>query len=142
MTNPYLWDRLAGREDHLRAADADRERVAERLRTSHAEGRLDLTEFQERLERCYAARTFGELAPLVGDLPRQDASTTRPRVPWRLRLSPVVLVLLAIVAIAAAGAHHHSAWVWIPLWFLIVRMFVWRHRRWTVGPRRRPGGWL
>ena len=72
MTNQYFLDRLAGRNLNLRAADADRERTADRLRTGHAEGRLDLAEFQERIERCYEAKTFGELEALVTDLPRQD----------------------------------------------------------------------
>lgn len=34
----------------LRASDADRERVAEVLRDALAEGRLDMTEFEERLD--------------------------------------------------------------------------------------------
>lgn len=45
MTKQYLWDRGAGRDADLRAADADREHIAERLRASHGEGRLDLDEF-------------------------------------------------------------------------------------------------
>ncbi|MFF2845530.1 DUF1707 domain-containing protein [Streptomyces sp. NPDC058001] len=53
----------------LRAADADRERVAEHLRDALAEGRLDMTEFEERLEATYAARTYGELEPILSDLP-------------------------------------------------------------------------
>ncbi|MFJ6565910.1 DUF1707 domain-containing protein [Streptomyces sp. NPDC091292] len=53
----------------LRAADADRERVAEHLRDALAEGRLDMTEFEERLEATYAARTYGELDPILRDLP-------------------------------------------------------------------------
>ncbi|WP_079185095.1 DUF1707 SHOCT-like domain-containing protein [Streptomyces uncialis] len=53
----------------LRAADADRERVAEILRDAVAEGRLDMTEFEERLEATYAARTYGELEPITQDLP-------------------------------------------------------------------------
>ncbi|WP_073946182.1 DUF1707 SHOCT-like domain-containing protein [Streptomyces kebangsaanensis] len=53
----------------LRASDADRERVAEHLRDALAEGRLDMTEFEERLEAAYTARTYGELAPLTRDLP-------------------------------------------------------------------------
>ena len=70
MTDQYFLDRFARRDASIRAADADRERTAERLRTAHAEGRLDLTEFQERLERCYEAKTFGQLGELVRDLPR------------------------------------------------------------------------
>ncbi|MYW46531.1 DUF1707 domain-containing protein [Streptomyces sp. SID161] len=53
----------------LRASDADRERVAEVLRDAVAEGRLDMEEFEERLEAAYTARTYGELAPLTRDLP-------------------------------------------------------------------------
>ncbi|MEU5435658.1 DUF1707 domain-containing protein [Streptomyces sp. NPDC020719] len=53
----------------MRASDAERERVAEALREAVAEGRLDMEEFEERLEAAYKARTHGELAPLVRDLP-------------------------------------------------------------------------
>ncbi|KFG75314.1 DUF1707 SHOCT-like domain-containing protein [Streptomyces mutabilis] len=53
----------------LRASDADRERVAEVLREALAEGRLDMAEFEERLDATYSARTYGELAPITRDLP-------------------------------------------------------------------------
>lgn len=53
----------------LRASDADRERVAEVLRDALAEGRLDMEEFEERLETTFRARTYGELAPITRDLP-------------------------------------------------------------------------
>src|SRR5262245_47581179 len=53
----------------LRAGDADRERVAERLRTALDEGRLNLYEYDERLRDAYAAKTYSELDALVGDLP-------------------------------------------------------------------------
>ncbi|MFI6035657.1 DUF1707 domain-containing protein [Streptomyces sp. NPDC051315] len=53
----------------LRASDADRERVAEVLRDALAEGRLDMAEFEERLDATYRARTYGELAPITRDLP-------------------------------------------------------------------------
>ncbi|MFJ9560446.1 DUF1707 domain-containing protein [Streptomyces fuscichromogenes] len=61
----------------LRAADADRERVAEILRDALAEGRLDMAEFEERLEATYQARTYGELTPITRDLP---AAGTSPAV--------------------------------------------------------------
>ncbi|MGW2596464.1 DUF1707 SHOCT-like domain-containing protein [Streptomyces klenkii] len=53
----------------MRASDAERERIAEALREAVAEGRLTMEEFEERLEAAYKARTHGELAPLVRDLP-------------------------------------------------------------------------
>lgn len=66
----------------LRASDADRERVAEVLRDALAEGRLDMTEFEERLDATYKARTYGELAPITRDLPvgAAPAAPAAPRV--------------------------------------------------------------
>ncbi|GCB48976.1 DUF1707 domain-containing protein [Streptomyces sp. NL15-2K] len=57
----------------LRASDADRERVAEVLRDALAEGRLDMEEFEERLDATYKARTYGELTPITRDLPAAGA---------------------------------------------------------------------
>jgi hypothetical protein len=59
----------------LRASDADRERVVERLRRAQAEGRIDVFEFDERVAAAYAARTYADLEPLTADLPaeRPDA---------------------------------------------------------------------
>ena len=55
--------------DKLRAADVDREFVAERLRTALNEGRLTLSEYDERLGQAYAARTYADLKALLTDLP-------------------------------------------------------------------------
>ncbi|MFF2011129.1 DUF1707 domain-containing protein [Streptomyces sp. NPDC058195] len=58
----------------MRASDAERERVAETLREAVAEGRLEMAEFEQRLEATYTARTHGELEPLVRDLPAPGAA--------------------------------------------------------------------
>ena len=55
--------------DGMRAADDDRQRVADALRTALNEGRLDLHEYDERLQLAYAAKTYGDLDPLLADLP-------------------------------------------------------------------------
>ena len=60
-------------EPHLRAADADRAVVADHLAAAMSAGRLTLTEYDERLARVYAARTYGELAELTTDLPATPA---------------------------------------------------------------------
>ncbi|TQE27180.1 DUF1707 and DUF2154 domain-containing protein [Streptomyces ipomoeae] len=65
----------------LRASDADRERVAEQLRDALAEGRLDMEEFEERLEATYKSRTYGELAPITRDLPGAGAVAPPSVVP-------------------------------------------------------------
>lgn len=53
----------------LRISDADRHRMAEFLREAAGDGRLDLTELDERLGAAYAAKVYAELVPLVADLP-------------------------------------------------------------------------
>ncbi|MGW2419264.1 DUF1707 SHOCT-like domain-containing protein [Streptomyces sp. NPDC001709] len=70
----------------LRASDSDRERVAEVLRDALAEGRLDMEEFEERLEAAYKARTYAELAPLTRDLP--TAGTAAPPAPVSFTKEP------------------------------------------------------
>jgi hypothetical protein len=60
----------------LRASDADRERVADQLRQASGEGRLTVDELDERLNRCYAAKTVAELAQLTADIiPGQQAAS-------------------------------------------------------------------
>src|SRR3954463_15766524 len=88
----------------LRASDADRERVAEALRRHHVDGRLDTDELQERLGRCYAARTTVELAPLLADLPG-DERPGGPRhvAPW-FRAPAFLLVAVVVLALATVGA--------------------------------------
>lgn len=64
----------------LRASDADRDRVADRLRDALAEGRLTPEEHGERVDRLYGSRTLAELADLTTDLPGRE-TPTRPQQP-------------------------------------------------------------
>lgn len=52
----------------MRISDADRHKVAEILREAAGDGRIDLTELDERLEATYAAKTYGDLVPITHDL--------------------------------------------------------------------------
>src|SRR4051812_47462413 len=54
----------------LRASDVDREAMAKILRQHYSDGRLDAQEYDERIDRCYAAKTVRELDELLLDLPR------------------------------------------------------------------------
>ncbi|GAA3723174.1 hypothetical protein HDA32_000731 [Spinactinospora alkalitolerans] len=67
----------------LRASDADRERVLEVLRAAAEDGRLDLSEFDGRVEQVHRARTLGELPPITADLLPPEAQ------PIRLGTEPV-----------------------------------------------------
>jgi len=51
------------------ASTADRERALDVLRAGFAEGRLTKEEYDERVSRVYAARTYAELAMVTADLP-------------------------------------------------------------------------
>jgi hypothetical protein len=53
----------------IRASDQDRERAAEVLKTGYAEGRLSKDEYDDHLNRVYAARTIGDLVTLTSQLP-------------------------------------------------------------------------
>nr|WP_155058689.1 DUF1707 and DUF4190 domain-containing protein [Streptomyces blattellae] len=66
------------------ASHADRERTVDVLRAGYGEGRLEHPEFEKRVERAYAARTVGELALLVADLPQGPVPQQAPvmNVPW------------------------------------------------------------
>ena len=60
----------------LRASHEDRDRVVELLRVSAGDGRLTAEELDERLELAMTARTYGELARLVADLPATGSVTS------------------------------------------------------------------
>jgi hypothetical protein len=134
----YGYDRISQiiRDPNLRASDAEREATADRLRQHHTDGRLDSDEFQERLDRCFAAKTVGELADLTRDLPgdpgRQSSGARRGSpLLGGLRMIPIVPIILAIVAIHLIVGVVSGLWILIPL--LIVARFTmfrcWGRRR-------------
>jgi hypothetical protein len=83
-----------GSRDQIRAADADRERAATRLREALEEGRLTLGELDERLRDVYAAKTFGDLDRVLADLPtpapadRSEVVPATPVLPSRHEANP------------------------------------------------------
>ncbi|KOX22942.1 hypothetical protein ADK67_22345 [Saccharothrix sp. NRRL B-16348] len=63
----------------MRASDAERELVQQWLHRAHADGSLDLAEFDARVVRTWEAKTRGELAALTIDLPSvSQASAESP----------------------------------------------------------------
>jgi hypothetical protein len=66
--DPMLYHRFGGPPGAL-AADADRERAVDVLKAGFAEGRLTKSEYDDRVSRVYAARSYGELGSLTSDLP-------------------------------------------------------------------------
>ena len=129
-----------GRED-MRAADADRQRVADQLKTALDEGRLDLGEYDERIQKAYGARTYGELDGLLTDLPGtipahrsqiQPAAPQHPSEPEQSgqphrkggvgpMLSIFVICTLVWAISSVASGEFHYFW---PLWVLIPVAFA------------------
>ena len=89
---------------HLRASDADRERVATFLREQHGVGRLSHEELEERLERTYHAVTMGDLDRLIGDLPQPGRTAPRPVAPRRRRPPSRALLPFGFAALLAFAA--------------------------------------
>jgi hypothetical protein len=102
----------------LRASDADRERIATRLRHAATEGRLWPDELEDRLEVALSARTYGELDRVVSDLPAEvESSHDRPdfldRISTRtaIALAALVIALLLIAGALGAGFHRYYSQV-------------------------------
>ena len=70
---------VAGSElGKMRAADADRDRMAAILGTAYSEGRLSRDEYDARLQRALPARTYADLDHVVADLPAAQATGPSP----------------------------------------------------------------
>ena len=78
----------------MRAADTDRIQVAQLLTDAAAQGRLQLSEYEDRLTRAYAAQTYAELDRISADLP---GGVTRMRTGGPVHPAPSTL-LLAIMS--------------------------------------------
>lgn len=154
------------RRASLRASDADREQIAERLRRAAAEGRLLTEELEHRLMTALSARTYGELEPLVADLPgevtrrgRQSRPLPVPRAAAVLAILIVMPVVVAVV-VAAVVLVVSMFFMWAVI--AAIALFVFGHRlpafprpygrgSWGAGPPRwrghhargtaGPGGW-
>src|SRR5258705_113709 len=71
----------------MRISDAERERVVAQLNAAVTEGRLTLSEFEERVDGVLRSRTFGEIEPYVGDLPQKASATFPEQLEIRNRMS-------------------------------------------------------
>ena len=78
----------------MRAADTDRIAVVQLLTDAAAQGRLEMSEFEDRLKKAYAAQTFDELDRLSSDLP--GIATTAPSIaPGQPAPSTLLLAIMS-----------------------------------------------
>jgi DUF1707 SHOCT-like domain len=100
------------RRSSLRASDADRERIVDRLHTAATEGRIAAEELEQRVHQALTARTYAELESTIVDLPgprelaRQGQRPRRSTAGWAFaaaRHNPLLLVVaIPIVAVTFA----------------------------------------
>jgi Domain of unknown function (DUF1707) len=132
------------RYESLRASDADRDAVIDRLREAAGEGRLEPDELEQRVDAALRARTYGELAALVADLPGDAAAPSRRPGSRTSALARSALLgvgvlaaatlAIALVALIAVLVLATAAW-WIAL--VIVWLCCGPRRRLVSGPARR-----
>lgn len=114
----------------MRVSDAERQEVAERLRTALGEGRLELDEYDQRVQSAYQAKTYRDLVPLTADLP--DVPMPMPPVQGRVReeqqsahpnrtvaLLSVVFVFIGLSVLLSVA----SGGVLVPFWPLFIFAF-------------------
>jgi Domain of unknown function (DUF1707) len=68
----------AGRYSNLRASHADREQVLDMVKAAFVQGRLAKDEFDVRVSRVLAARTYADLNALTADMPTELAKAQPP----------------------------------------------------------------
>jgi Domain of unknown function (DUF1707) len=93
-------------EHRLRASDADRDRLVEQLQRHAVAGRLSMEEYAERVDRVLVARTHGDLAAVVDDLPAEPIvdATLDHREGARQLIIALLVALLVLVVLGAAVA--------------------------------------
>jgi hypothetical protein len=141
----------------MRASDDDREGVAGRLRDAHAEGRLTMEEFEERLDTTYAAKTLGELTVVTRDLPERVEETQFPsrqespeprsdvdpghhwsRAAWGAWATAVFVNVAVWGAVAVSSGHTPYFWpIWVggPWGAVLLARTLFGHERERPGRR-------
>jgi hypothetical protein len=131
-------------QEQMRAGDGDRQRVVDRLRLALDEGRLDLGEYDERVQRAYAAKTYGDLDGLLDDLPGTVPAERSQVEPLPAAAPPVeggkqpahgvqgmafVFVICTLVWVMSGAGYFWPGWVAIPLALALLAHFRERGKR-------------
>src|SRR5215467_8714338 len=123
---------------YMRASDADRQELVDRLATSPEEGRLKMDEYAERMGLAYEAVTYGDLAALSADLPQVGEVAKREAAPpaavlqaaaprgviadppaalkvlWTIWLAAVAINLIVLVLVSGTAGGLIYPWpVWV-----------------------------
>ena len=104
------------------AGTRDREKTADLLGQALAQGYLDLTEYEQRVQQAFQTHTVGELKELVADLPldrirradprRRAARAAAARRGVRIHLAAFLAMTAVVLTVWAATG---VAYFW-PIW--------------------------
>ena len=125
MTEKYL---PAG----MKASDSDRDAVVSDLSEHFQAGRLTAAEFDQRMGRALAARTWGELRDLLADLPASPLVPQAPAArslsaqPWPVpgRFAPPLIAVLAGIGITTAVLVNVTHGRWGFIWLLLPVLLI------------------
>jgi Domain of unknown function (DUF1707) len=88
MAGPEHEMPAAGGRGRLRASHADREREIDTLKAAYVYGLVTKAEFDARVGRTFAARTYAELAMITADIPAGLAAAPPPLRPAPAAVNP------------------------------------------------------
>jgi hypothetical protein len=88
------------RDAAMRAAETDRIQIAQLLTDAAAQGQLQMSDYEDRLTKAYAAKTYEELDRLRSDL---LGSTVNPRRGGPTKPAPSMLLLAIMSAFERRG---------------------------------------
>jgi hypothetical protein len=140
MTRNYL-------PAQMKASDSDRDAVVSDLGEHFQAGRLTAGEFDERMGRALASRTWGELRDLLADLPatqpgpRASATMSPSARSWRSSgpFAPPPIAVLAGIGIAVAVLVNVAHVGWGFVWLLVPVLLVARRLICYVGAPKHSG---
>ena len=122
------WDPITARaagHSHLRASDADRERVIDTLKAAFVQGRLTKDELGMRAGLALASRTYGELTAITADIPAARGGLPRPKTghaydqrrPDKKTIAWAICMILLPATLGAAFVTYYAG-------FLVLFMFA------------------
>jgi fatty acid desaturase len=107
----------------LRASDADREQIIDRLRKASAEGRLAAHELEHRVTTALKSRTYAELDATVADLPPDRRNGRRGSSHWAVstvRAHPALLLVAIPIAMVVVAAIVAITLVWAVVMIIVL----------------------
>ena len=120
---------MADNRDRLRIGDAERDSALEMLQEHHATGRLDATEFSDRMEKVLQARVQSDIDALFLDLP--DPRPNPPAMSYEPLPAPAPSVYSNDVS--RANETHEDPW-YAQWWMILVAVGITVHTRGNAGP--------